>query len=254
MHSPSQGGLAARPGRSPGMHGRVGRERAGRRAGSAAGVLCGAGIAGHPVCWPKAVGAGISVRGSSHSPSRGGLAARAGAPEHMQGREGRMWCGIGRPAGRERGRSALQGSRAGDRRRCPVRAGILGLLRPNGIASPPPPGAGSKGGARRSMCGAGRGWDGICRPAGGSGRAGQGIATFCAGAEVDRPGIGALGTLHPPSPEGGWRRGRRGGRVCGAERGGEGVEGRAGWERAALRRVPCFPRGVLCILESATHA
>ena len=155
-----------------------------------------------------------------------------------------MWCGMGRPAGRERGRSALQASRAGDRRRCPVRAGILGLLRPNGIASPPPPGAGSKGGARRSMCGTGRGWDGICRPAGGSGRAGQGIATFCAGAEADRPGIGALGTLHPPSPEGGWRRGRRGGRGCGAERGGEGVEGRAGWERAALRRVPCFPRSV----------
>ena len=167
-----------------------------------------------------------------------------GAPEHMRGRERRIWCGMGRPAGRERGRSALQASRAGDRRRCPVRAGILGLLRPNGIASPPPPGAGSKGGARRSMCGAGRGWDGICRPAGGSGRAGQGIATFCAGAEADRPGIGALGTLHPPSPEGGWRRGRRGGRVCGAERGGDGVEGRAGWERAALRRVPCFPRSV----------
>ena len=38
------------------------------------------------------------------------------------------------------------------------------------------------------------------REPGGSGRAGQGIATLCAGAEADRPGIGALGTLHSPSP------------------------------------------------------
>ena len=112
MHSPSQGGLAARPGRSPGVYGRVGRERAGRRAGSAARVLCGAGIAGHPVCWPKAVGAGISVRGSSHSPSRGGLAARAGRTRAYAGQRGAcvVWNGsAGGPRARQERSTGQQG-------------------------------------------------------------------------------------------------------------------------------------------------
>ena len=82
------------------------------------------------------------------------------------------------------------------------------------------------------------------REPGGSGISGQGIATLCAGAEADRPGIGALGTLHSPSPGGMGVSGEgEGGRA--GQRGEAKVwkGGPAGRGRRCPRRVACFPRG-----------
>jgi hypothetical protein len=108
---------------------------------------------------------GFGSAAALHSPAPRGLAARAGRTRLCAGQRGAHAVRNGpaccRRARRER--SAGQGTAVA----VPVRPGIFGLMRPNGIASPPPPGAGGKGGAHRSMCGAGWRWDGVCRPAGG---------------------------------------------------------------------------------------
>ena len=91
------------------------------------------------------------------------------------------------------------------------------------------------------------------RPAGAEER-GRGSPHSVLGPRLTDRELGPSAPCIPRPQRGAGGEGGGGGGVCGAERGGEGVEGRAGWERAALRRVPCFPRGVMCILESATHA
>jgi len=134
----------------------------GRPAGRARGGGALQGRECHPVRQPQAVRTGILVRGTvCIRPPPGGWRQGQGAPDYVRGREGRMRCGTGRPAGRARGGSALQG------REChPVRqpqAVRTGILVRGTLHSPARGGAGGKGRAHPTMCGAERGACGVER-------------------------------------------------------------------------------------------
>ena len=143
--------LGWRASRTPGTYG---AERGVCGVEHAAGALCRAGIA---IPWPT-IGCqnrDFGPRQLCIRPPPGGWRQGQGAPVCMRGREGRIRCGTGRPAGRARGGGALQG------RDChPVRqpqAVRTGILVRGSSAFARPPGVGGKGGAHPTICRAERG-------------------------------------------------------------------------------------------------
>ena len=226
------------------MRGREGRlwcGRAGPRAARAAGVLCGAGIAipcasprlSEPVFWvPRQI--------AFARPLPPGLAARAGRARAYAGQRGAymMWCV---PAcGRRARRGALQGQ--GTAVAVPVRTrGFLNFCVPRHCISAAPGGWRQGRGAPEHV----RGKEGMAWHVQAGRRAGSpaGADERGSGSPHRMPGPRLTdrnwGPQHPAAPvprAGGGAGGEGGGAVgvCGAERGGEGVERRAGWERAAL--------------------